>query len=248
MNNQLKYLNLSDLNTTQIRQYQAANQTAFPAITSASKVMKNNWDKLEKYFPSTQIFLIDQEENVIGFMSTVPIFWDQPLKHLPEEGWDWLLKKSIEDYQNNIKPNTLGGLQIIVTKPYQGKGFSKSLIQGAKKMVAKMGFENFIIPIRPTLKHLHPVMDMEEYMLLKKDHKVYDPWIRTHLNSGAKIIKVCKKSMHVYGDLSFWEKIIKQPISQSGSYQVDGALSLVVIDIEKNHGEYQEPNIWISYE
>lgn len=243
----IKYLNFSELNETQLAQYRSAHQSAFPAIILNSSIMKNYWAKIEEYFPHAQLFIINHEENLIGFMNTIPLFWNQPLNELPNEGWDWLVKKGVTDFENNIIPNSIGGLQIIVTKENQGKGFSKLLITGAKKIVEKLGYQNFIIPIRPTFKHNHPEMKMIDYISLKKDDKIYDPWIRTHLNSGAKIISVCENSMNVTGDLKFWEKLLNQKINTSGMYKVKGALNQVCIEVEKNHGEYREDNIWISY-
>lgn len=104
-----------------------------------------------------------------------------------------------------------------------------------------------MIPIRPTKKHLFPEMTMTAYMHKKKDNKIFDPWLRTHVKAGAQIIKVCEKSMSVKGDLSFWEALMKRKLITSGAYKLEGALSLIVIDIENDHGEYLEPNIWIGY-
>lgn len=243
----MDHLTFSELNETQITQYRNAVNAAFPEIILRSRVMKNYWSKLEEYFPFTQIFMVDSDGNLIGFMNTVPVFWNKSLKELPDDGWDWLLRKGITGFEKGQQPNTLGGLQIIVTKAHQGKGFSKKLIAEAKKVVEKIGYKNFIIPIRPTFKHRHPEMKMPDYINLKKDNKIYDPWIRTHLKSGAKIISVCSNSMNISGDIPFWEDLLNQKINTSGRYLATGALNLVTIDVEKNHGEYREDNIWIAY-
>jgi len=243
----ITYLPFSELNETQLKQYKIAHQSAFPDIILNSSVMQDYWPRIEKYFPFTQIFMLDHDKNLIGFMNTIPIFWDQPLDELSNDGWDWLVKKGINDYENNIQPNTLGGLQIIVTKENQGKGFSKLLIGRAKEVIKNLGYQNFIIPIRPTFKHHHPEMKMTDYINLKKEDRIYDPWIRTHLNSGAKIISVCENSMNISGDIIFWESLLNQKIDSSGMYLVKGALNKVHIDFEKNHGEYREDNIWITY-
>lgn len=181
-------------------------------------------------------------------MNAIPIFLDQSLNKLSNDGWDWLVKKGIEDYENNIVPNSLGGLQIIVKKKYQGKGYSTLLISKAKELRKKLRFKNFIIPIRPILKHKYPEMKMEEYINLKEGNVIYDPWIRVHLKNGARFIKVCENSMNVAGDIRFWEKILNKKITKTGLYMAEGALSPISIDVEKNQGEYREENIWICYE
>ncbi len=242
----IKLYTLSDLDDNLIVRYKTAIQDAFPDIILSSKVIEHFWGRVESYFPEYQIFLIDDDQ-LLGFMNAIPLFWNSPLKELPNEGWDWMLKKGVTDFENRVKPNTLGGLQIIVTKENLGKGYSKTLISEAKRIVKEIGFENFIIPIRPTLKSRFPNMEMEEYINLKDGEKIYDPWIRTHMKGGAEIINVCSKAMYIDGDINFWEGLMNHKIKHSGSYIIDGALNPVDIDTQSNHGIYYEDNIWISY-
>ena len=158
-----------------------------------------------------------------------------------------MVKKGIYDFETKKKPNALGGLQVIITKAFLGQGFSKVIIAEGKKRIAQFGLSQLIIPIRPTFKHKYPQMEMEEYIGLKKNEQVYDPWIRTHIKGGAKIIKVCKNSMNVKGDLNFWKRLIGKELTSSGMYKVNGALNPVRIDLENQSGEYREENIWIHY-
>ncbi|WP_299439147.1 N-acetyltransferase [uncultured Aquimarina sp.] len=243
----IQYLEFSDLDDHLLKQYRSAINKAFPKVILHSQVIKDYWDKLEKYFPHTQLFIVDEYRNLIGFMNAIPIYYDLPLTELPDEGWDWLVKKGIEDFENKITPNSLGGLQIVVIKEYQGQGYSKLLISRGKHAKENLGFKNFIIPIRPILKHTYPEMKMEDYIDLKEHDKIFDPWIRTHVDSGAQVIKVCENSMNVTGDVHFWEQLLHKKITESGSYEIKGALNLVSIDIENNYGEYEEENIWIHY-
>ena len=244
----MKQLDFNGLNEEQIKQSQVATQAAFPDFIFHSNHIKTYWPKLEKYFPSYQIFCVDSNNRLIGFMNTIPLHYDKPLKELPDEGWDWLIQKGVEDYENNILPNTLGGLQLIITKENLGKGYSPIFLKAAKELKTKLDYNNFILPIRPTFKHHYPEMDMEVYCSFKMKDKLYDPWIRTHLKQGAEIIKVCRKAMYVEGDLNFWENNMQQKINSSGRYNIQGALNPVNINIEKNLGIYNESNIWISYQ
>lgn len=242
-----KFHSFDKLNQNQIEQYRKAVAAAFPAIIQCSEVSKSYWPRLEAYFPFAQRFLIGMNGNLIGFINAIPFFWNKPLSELPDEGWDWMLAKGIQDHEQNIKPNSLGGLQIIVTKENQGKGISKLIIQEAKRLVKKQNYSYFILPIRPTFKPHHPEMNMAEYINLKQDEKIFDPWIRTHLNSGAQIISICHNSMNIAGDLKFWEQLMPHVPNKSGYQIVEGALNPVHIDIENNYGEYREDNIWIYY-
>lgn len=241
------FINLNDLSDIQVIQYRNAIAKAFPRVIGESQHIKNYWDRLEKYFPKYQQFLIDDADDIIGFMNTVPFHFNDKLSDLPMDGWDWMLAKGISDYDNKIRPLYLGGLQVIVRTEYQGKGYSKEIIKHAKKVIQSYHLQNLVIPIRPTQKHLFPRMPMHMYMKKKKENKIYDPWIRTHVNGGAEIIKVCEHSMLVEGDVPFWELLLGSKVQKSGDYILEGALSPIHIDVENNKGKYVEPNIWIKY-
>lgn len=238
---------ISDLDEHTMSKYKDAIQDAFPDIILCSKVIEKYWDRVERYFPSYQMFLQSEEGELLGFMNAIPLSWNHPLEELPDEGWDWMLEKGVLDYERKIVPNTLGGLQIIVLSSHLGKGYSSLLISAAKRLFYEKEFDNFIIPIRPTFKSKYPEMKMDDYIDMKLDGKIYDPWIRTHLKGGAEIISICTKAMHIRGDLPFWEKMMNKKIDRSGAYIVEGALNLVDISIENNTGVYHEDNIWISY-
>jgi len=244
MNN---FIDFNALTDGQMTQYREAITHAFPAIIGESPVIKNCWSKLESYFPSSQLFLMSDQGEVIGFMNTVPFRFEESLDHLPDRGWDWMLMKSIQDFELETTPNYLGGLQVIVRQKFQGQGYSKVILSHAKNYVADSHMNNLIIPIRPTKKHEFPSMTMSSYLTYKPKDKLYDPWIRTHIASGAHVIKVCEQSMIMKGNVHFWESILNQKIERSGQYQLDGALSLIKIDVENDTGEYIEPNIWIKY-
>ncbi len=248
MSESIRTYTFSQLNESLIQQYRKIVRSAFPEVIFQSEIVKHGWPTIEKYFPEYQIFFIDDDDNLIGLLNSIPIFWNHPLHDLPDEGWDWLVEKGIKGYENNIKPNCLGGLQIIVSKDHLGKGYSKKLITEGRKKQSELGFKNFVIPIRPTFKSNYPEMDMEEYIDFKTEGKVYDPWIRTHLSSGAEIIKVCPRAMTITGDIKYWEGLLGRKIEKSGYYIVEGALNTVLIHKEENVGIYHEDNIWINYQ
>jgi len=242
------FISLAQVNELQRAQYSQAIREAFPQIISESPIIKINWHKLEQYFPKFQQFLIASNGQLIGFINSIPFRFDNELIDLPDRGWDWMFEKGVDDVENNLSPNYLGGLQIIVRKEYQSQGYSKKILNHAKSLIVSSNLNKLIIPIRPTRKNEFPEMTMSNYMKLEKDGKVFDPWIRTHLKSGADIIKVCNQSMIMTGDIKFWEVMIKRKLPKSGRYRLEGGLNLVNIDVENNMGSYIEPNIWIKYD
>jgi hypothetical protein len=53
--------------------------------------------------------------------------------------------------------------------------------------------------------------------------------------------------MVVHEPIAFWENWSKQRFSESGDYALEGALAPVKIDLERQTGRYEEPNVWVSY-
>ena len=242
-----KFLDYNQLTLDLRKQYLDCVSTAFPQIILESELVKNLWVKVESYFPNYQRSFIKENNKLMGVVNTIPFYWYKDLNDLPNDGWDWLMKKGIHDFENNIKPNSLGGLQIILTKENQGKGFSKLLIAEGRNIQKRNNLTNFVIPIRPTFKYKHPKMLMNDYINLKQNNKIFDPWIRTHVKSGAKVLKVCSNSMNVHGNVKMWEALAHKRIAKSGGYIIEGALNPVTVNVAEDYGEYREENVWIFY-
>ena len=231
------------------------NQTALLALIEStwskmilsSTILKKYWQKLYEYFPEYQLILKDGK-SIIGYASLLPFHWDMPLNELPDKGWDWLLEQGVRGFEAALRPNYLGGLLIGVDKAYRGKGLSNLIIGKAKEKLIGENLQSLVIPIRPTWKDQYPETPMEEYSQWKKEGKIFDPWIRTHVSAGAKIIKVCNESMRIEAPIQEWEDWTGKKIEKSGQYPIEGALSLVNFSTVENKGLYAEPNVWIYYE
>jgi GNAT superfamily N-acetyltransferase len=223
-------------------------KTIWPQLMLNSKVAKTYWNKLEEYFPEYQVFLLDKKNHIIGFSNTIPFSWKRKISQLPDTGWDWLIEKGIDDHEKGAAPNCLGGLQVGISKHYQGKGYSKIIIKEVINICKISGYKHFVIPLRPTYKSRYPLISMKKYIRWKKGNKIFDPWIRTHINCGAKIIKLCKKSMTFTGSIKDWREWSGIDIIDNGKYIIEGALKPVFINVKKNKGVYYDENIWISYE
>jgi hypothetical protein len=74
-----------------------------------------------------------------------------------------------------------------------------------------------------------------------------DPWIRTHQRLGAEILCPAPRSMIVTGTVAEWQGWAAMAFPQTGSYVVPGALDLVEIDTERDHGSYVETNLWMRH-
>ena len=53
--------------------------------------------------------------------------------------------------------------------------------------------------------------------------------------------------MVVEEPVGFWETWSAQAFDSSGDYELEGALVPVKIDLERQRGRYEEPNVWVAY-
>ncbi len=111
----------------------------WPEFMLHDPVSNSNWYKLFELFPDFQLSLKANDE-IIGIANCIPYFWDKSFEELPERGWDWVLEKGINDKLNDVKVNTLNGLQIAVNEKHQGKGISSIIL---KEMISIAKENNF---------------------------------------------------------------------------------------------------------
>lgn len=222
--------------------------SVWPEFILQDQINLDYWEELYVEFPMYQFFMMDGQE-VVGNGNCVPLsLTKEELAQLPDEGWDWALERAFLDQQAGKKFNTLCALQIGVNPAYQGKGISQYLVRFMKALAKEQQMDDFILPIRPTLKHRYPLQKMEDYVTWKNEKgQAFDPWIRTHEKNGAKVMKVCAKAMYVEGNVQEWEQWTNRSFQTSGHYVIDFALNPIEIDLENNRGTYIEPNVWMKY-
>ncbi|MEJ0059480.1 MAG: hypothetical protein WDM79_07880 [Terricaulis sp.] len=192
-----------------------------------------------------QVCLVDQTTGYPVAVGTCVPFSHNPGDPLPAEGWDWV----VESASRHDRPaNMLGGLGISVPQVHRSKGLARQVIQAMRTLAARRGYDGVVIPVRPTSKSLHPQVSMEEYLEWRDDRgRAYDPWLRSHLAAGGKIVGTCERSMVVEEPVAFWETWTGHRYRESGEYPFNGALVPLKVDLETQIGRYEEPNVWFSY-
>ncbi len=201
-------------------------------------------DLLEEH-ADCQLCLVDEATGYpVAVGNCVPLACD--FNDLPPEGWDWIVETAANDRR---KPkNALGALAISVPGIHRGKGVARIMIEEFRKLATAKSLDGVIAPVRPSAKHKHPFIPMETYLGWTDERgRIYDPWLRSHLAAGGKIIKPADRSMVVEEPVAFWEMWRGSPFEATGEYAVDGALAPVSIDLEKGAGRYVEPNVWFAY-
>lgn len=192
-----------------------------------------------------QLLLVDEATGYpVAVGNCVPLACD--FNDLPPEGWDWIVETAAND---RLKPrNALGALAISVPGIHRGKGLARLMIEEFRKLAERKGLDGVIAPVRPSEKHRHPFIPMEEYLSWTDDKgRVFDPWLRSHLAAGGKIVKPAERSMVVEEPVAFWEAWTGRTFAQTGEYALPGALVPVSINLEAGAGRYVEPNVWFAY-
>ncbi len=99
-----------------------------------------------------------------------------PDEALPEEAFNWGIEKGVKDFEVGEEINAVMGVQIVILEEYRGKGISSIAAEKLKTMCIKMGMKRLIILVRPTLKSIYPLNDIENYINWKnKDGLPFDP-------------------------------------------------------------------------
>jgi hypothetical protein len=128
------------------------------------------------------------------------------------------------------------------------KGYGRLLIRALVDLAKAKGLRGVVAPVRPSAKMQHPWVPISEYLSWTDEKgRVYDPWLRSHLSAGGRLLGPCERSMVVHEPIAFWENWSNQRFETSGAYTLEGALAPVKIDLDRQTGTYEEPNVWVWY-
>lgn len=75
-----------------------------------------------------------------------------------------------------------------------------------------------------------------------------DPWLRTHVRIGGRLVRLCPLSMTIAGTLADWREWTGLPLATSGLLDIPGALVPVHVSVEQDHAVYVEPNVWMHHQ
>lgn len=206
------------------------------------------WDDLLSLYSEFQFLLLNELEEPIACGNSIPFYWDGSQKQLPA-GWADVLERGILEHKDKSTLNTLSALAIVIHPSHRGKGISEWMVREMKKLAINHRMKHLIAPVRPSLKSHYPLIPMEDYMNWERrsDGKPFDPWIRTHWKSGARIIKVANKSMDIRNSIQQWEEWTGLKLFSSGSYVIKEGIVPLEVNREQDEGKYIEPNVWMEH-
>lgn len=197
-------------------------------------------------YPEYQLCLVDEDTGYpVAVANSVPFGCFGPAS-LPPEGWDWLVETAA--HSKDKRANMLGALAVSVSAVHRSKGYARRMIRALRDLAEAKKLNGVVVPVRPTGKAFHPWVPIADYTAWTDDGgRPYDPWIRSHLAAGGRLVGLCERSMVVEEPVAFWENWSRQRFERSGAYALEGAIAPVDIDVDRKIGTYQEPNVWMAY-
>lgn len=199
-------------------------------------------------YPDYQLCLVDEETGYpVAVANSVPFACSGP-DDLPPEGWDWVVETAARTRGAGAQATMLGALAVSVPAVHRSKGYARMMIRSLLNLAEAKNLRGVVVPVRPTGKVRHPWVPITDYMnWTDETGRPYDPWLRSHLASGAKMVGPCERSMVVHEPLGFWENWSKKHFEETGPYALAGAIAPVKIDVARGMGTYEEPNVWMAY-
>jgi GNAT superfamily N-acetyltransferase len=169
-------------------------------------------------------------------------------EELPEGGWDAVIRWADEDCRAGRSATAVSALEIMVAPRLQRSGISRLMLAALRDNVRRLGFADLYAPLRPTDKHREPLTPFADYVARQREDGLpHDSWVRTHVQAGARIIKVAPCSMVVAGTLAEWRRWTGLAFTTSDPAIVPGALSPIHVSVEQDHAVYIEPNLWVHH-
>lgn len=222
----------------------------WPEFMLHDVVANENWHELFDRFSEYQLALYDtQNSRVAGMGNSFPLRWDDRPENLPEGGWDWAFQEAIKQHKQGVDPNVHCAIQIVVRPDYQSQRLSAPMVEAVRAVTEAKGLGSLIIPIRPSEKHKYPLTSLDDYVTWTTEQGLpFDAWLRVHVRTGARIIKVCHESKTIRGTRAEWEEWTGMKFPQSGEYIIPNALNPIEMSVEKDGGTYLEPNVWIVHQ
>jgi hypothetical protein len=180
---------------------------------------------------------------------SVPILWEEdPADGMPDGGWDWVIRTSAYDRLSGNTPTIVSAIEIFIRPDLRRGGLSGRMLEAMRANAARLGFTDLVAPVRPSGKHEHPDVPIDEYVTWTRDDGLpHDPWLRVHVRAGGKIINVAHTSMVIPGQLARWREWTGLPFDKSGPVHVPEALNPVHCDVDQDIAVYVEPNVWVHH-
>jgi hypothetical protein len=170
------------------------------------------------------------------------------LDALPDNGYDAIILGAAADRATGRTGTLVGAVEVTVQVDRRGTGLSGLMLDAVRRNARRLGFDDVVVALRPNRKHLHPHLPLHAYVRQVRDDGLpIDPWLRTHVRAGGRIVGVAPRSMTITGALAEWRAWTGLPFDTDGEVLVPQALTPVRCDLSADLAVYIEPNVWIHH-
>lgn len=204
------------------------------------------WERVRTWFPEFQVVLLDDDAEVASAWA-VPLRWSGAVPDLPA-GYTDSLRRAVEEREAGRSADTLVVCAAVVLPGRARTGLAGELLRAVRDLPAAAGLEHVLVPIRPTLKSSYPLTDIDTYATwTRADGAPLDPWLRTHLRIGGRVIATAPASQTLRAPVDRWEEWTGLALPTTGRYVVPGGMNPLDVDRERDVGTLVEPNIWVQH-
>ena len=78
-------------------------EEVWPEFMLHDPIAHKYWGRFIDAFKEFQLMLMDGDE-ILAVINSVPLSFEGDLNNLPDEGWDWGVQKSVDDFDSGIRP------------------------------------------------------------------------------------------------------------------------------------------------
>ena len=220
----------------------------WPEYNQHGATLNHYWDQLYEIFPDWQFVLYDPgDQTVLAEGHTIPVAWDGTDTGLGP-GIDATVTAAFELRAADGQATAVSALAAEIPPRHQRRGLARVMLQAMAALARDAGLTHLIAPVRPTLKDRYPTIPIDRYARwMRPDGTPFDPWMRVHIQLGARIGPAVPRSLHITGTVGDWESWTGMRFPETGDYVFPAGLATVHIDRDNDTGEYWEPNIWIIH-
>ncbi|MFJ8159940.1 hypothetical protein ACIRBY_03310 [Streptomyces sp. NPDC096136] len=203
------------------------------------------WHGMYDRYPAHQLCLVDGDGRLVAVANGLPVRWDGSPASLPA-GSDEVLVEAV-DHGPPDRADAVCMLSVSVDRAHRAAGHAERLLTEVRRRAAEHAPRGVVIPVRPTRKPHYPLIPLAEYAAWRlPDGRCFDPWLRTHLELGARRLGIAERSLVIRQPVARWEEFLGRPLPGPGAYPLPGGLVPLQV-AEDGHGTYAEPNVWVHH-
>jgi GNAT superfamily N-acetyltransferase len=220
--------------------------TGWPEFIFHDSATDAHLGRVRELFGDWELVLLDGEE-LVGAGWGVPLCWDGTVDDLPG-GYTDSLARALAAYDAGKPADSFAILAGQVRPDRQREGLAGRLLTELADAAVRTGLHRVICPVRPTHKARYPLTPIERYATWTRDDGMpLDPWLRTHVRLGARILAPAPASQIITGSVADWQHWTGLALPDPGDYVIPDGLAVLHVDHATDTGAYVEPNIWVQH-